>query len=182
LPSYSLEGHAIVSADDMIADADGNKPPGLDHPADWARFQAALDEAALVVMGRRSHDTSPNPRHRNRLILSRSVAELEKRDGGWWWNPGGAPLKAALSAAAPGGGTIAIVGGREVFDYFLGVGFQAFHLSRNAGITLPGGIPVFTGCADGTPAEALLAKAGLKPGAREMLDAMADVSVTVWRR
>jgi dihydrofolate reductase len=182
LPSYRIEGHAIVSADDMIADADGNKPPGLDHPADWARFQAALDGAALVVMGRRSHEASPNPRHRNRLILSRGVAALENRGEGWWWNPGGATLEAALAEAAPGGGSIAVVGGREVFDYFLGVGFDAFHLSRNAGIALPGGIPIYGACGDGTPAETVLEDAGLKRGVREVLDAMAGVSVTVWRR
>ncbi len=182
MPSYSLEGHAIVSTDDRIADADGDKPPGLDHPADWARFQAALDEAALVVMGRSSHETSPNPRHRNRLILSRRVSGLEQRGDGWWWNPGGASLDEALSAAAPDGGAIAVVGGREVFDHFLGVGFDAFHLSRNAAITLPGGIPIFGACAAGTPAETVLEGAGLEPGAREVLDAMAGVSVRVWRR
>jgi dihydrofolate reductase len=182
LPLHSLEGHAIVSGDDRIADADGDKPPGLDHPADWARFQSALDDAALVVMGRRSHEASRNPHHRNRLVLSRSVSALEKRGDGCWWNPQGAPLEAALDEAAPDGGKVAVVGGREVFDYFISVGFDAFHLTRNAGITLPGGVPVFSACSDGTPAEAVLEGGGLKRHAREVLDAMAGVSVTVWRR
>ena len=46
-PGYSIEGHAIVSADDRIAGADGLTPPSLNNPADWARFQAALDDAVL---------------------------------------------------------------------------------------------------------------------------------------
>lgn len=182
MPLHRLEGHAIVSADDMIADAAGSKPRALDHPADWARFQAALDEAVLVILGRRSHEASPDRHGRRRLVMSRSVAGLERRDDGWWWNPAGASLEEALQAAAPEGGTVAIPGGRLAFDYFLDAGFDAFHLTRNAGVTLPGGVPLFTACEDGTRAEAVLDRAGLSPVAIEVLDAAAGVTVTEWRR
>jgi dihydrofolate reductase len=179
---YRFEGHAIVSADDKIADADGNKPAALDHPADLARFQAALDEAALIVLGRRSHEASPDRSGRKRLIMSRSVEAPEKRADGWWWNPAHATLEDALRAAAPDGGLVAIPGGREVFDLFLGAGLDAFHLTRNASVSLPCGVPVFSACADGTPAEAVLEGAGLRPAEHEVLDEKARVSVTVWRR
>ncbi len=182
IASFSIEGHAIVSVDDMIADASGAMPPALRHPADWVRFQAALDEAALVVLGRRSHETTPNPKGRNRLVMSRSVAGLEQRVDGWWWNPEGVLLQDALDAAAPEGGLVAVPGGRGVFDFFLGAGFDAFHLARNAGVMLPGGVPVFGACADGLSAEAVLSGHGLRAGEAEVLDADAGVTLTVWRR
>ena len=59
--AFRIEGHAIVSRDDRIADAGGAMPPGLRNDADWHNFQSALDEAAIVVLGRRSHVTAPNP-------------------------------------------------------------------------------------------------------------------------
>jgi dihydrofolate reductase len=179
---YRFEAHAIVSADDKIADASGAMPPALRHPLDWARFQAALDRAALIVLGRRSHEATPNPKRRKRLVMSRQVVALEQRGDGWWWNPAGASLQEALAAVAPEGGVVAIPGGREVFDYFLDAGLDAFHLTRVEGLTLPGGVPVLSACADGTLADAVLERAGLHAGEREVLDAEAGVSVTVWRK
>ena len=181
MPNYRIEGHAIVSADDMIADSNGDKPAALDNAADWARFQAALDEAAVVVFGRRSHVAAPNLRGRNRLILSRSVGSLERRDDGLWWNPDGAAFADALTKAAPEGGAVAVIGGQQVFDTFLGA-FDAFHLSRNPGVSLPGGVPLLSACSDGTSPEEVLERAGLSASERETLDADAEVSVTVWRR
>ena len=182
MPNYRIEGHAIIAADGMIADAEGDKPAALDNAADWARFQAALDEAAIVVFGRRSHEAAPNIRGRKRLVMSRSVRGLQRCDDGLWWNPEGAALADALTSAAPNGGIVAVVGGREVFDTFLAIGFDAFHLSRNPGVSLPGGIPIFSACAEGKSPEDVLRDAGLSKGERDVLDANADVSVTVWRR
>ncbi len=179
---YQFEGYAIVSADDKIADAEGTKPAVLGHPADWARFQAALDQAAIIVIGRRSHEATPNPEGRNRLVMSRQIERLERREDGTWWNPADVPLDDALAMAAPGGGLVAIPGGREVFDYFLGVGFDAFHLSRLPMVLLPGGIPVLSSYDEGLSAEAVLDGAGLEPGEIEILDASVGLSVTVWRR
>jgi dihydrofolate reductase len=179
--NYRIEGHAIVSADGMIADAEGDKPAALDNAADWARFQTALDQAAIVVLGRRSHEAVPNLRGRNRLILSHGVTALERRGDGLWWNPDGAPLADALTKAAPDGGTAAVIGGRQVFDTFLAA-FDSFHLSRTPGVSLPGGVPLFSACGDGTSPGEVLREAGLTEGEREMLDAEAGVSVTVWRR
>ena len=65
LRRYRFEGHAIVSADDRIADANGAKTDRLNHPADWARFQGELDKAVLILIGRKSHEAEPAPRPRN---------------------------------------------------------------------------------------------------------------------
>lgn len=180
--SYRFHGHAIVSADDHIADASGTMPKALRHPADWRRFQHALDEATLVVLGRRSHEASPNLRHRRRLIVSSTVAGLELRTDGWWWNPAGAALALALRSAAPEGGVVAIPGGRRVFDFFLAIGFDAFDLARAGGLRLPSGIPIFSACAQGRSAEELLFGGGLQRQSTEVLDEKEDVSVALWRR
>ncbi len=180
-PGYRIEGHAIVSADDRIAGADGLTPAALNNPADWARFQAALDEAVLIVLGRLSHLANPNRQNRARLVVSSSVARIEHRSDAWWWNPAGASLAEALAAAAPGGGTIAVPGGRLVFDLFLALGFDAFHLSRAQRVRLPEGIPVFSEVLAGKSADAILAAHGMAPAQRETLDRDAGVSLTVWR-
>ncbi len=182
IAGYRIEGHAIVSADDRIADRDGNTPAGLRNEADWLSFQAALDAAAVTVLGRRSHDANPNDRGRNRLVVSSSSPGIERRGDAWWWNPGRAALADALAEAAPGGGMVAVPGGRLIFDLFRAVGFDAFHLARCEAVTIPGGIPLFSAVGDGVTAEAVLAGDGLIPGAREILDPAAGVSIVTWRR
>ncbi|MHA1559394.1 MAG: hypothetical protein ACTSWI_01820 [Alphaproteobacteria bacterium] len=181
MPRYRFEGHAIVSVDDKIADASGQMPKSLNHPLDQARFQTALDEAALIVLGRRSHEAVPNRRARNRLVMSRSVEAIVQRVDGWWWNPMGATLEYVLRLAAPSGGTVAIPGGRGAFDYFLAVGFDAFHLSTNARVRLPGGAAIFSECNSNKSADMVLRGAGLSPSNTEWLDIENEVSLTVWR-
>ena len=179
---YRFEGHAIVSADDRIADADGNMPPTLSHPADWAQFQSALDRAAAIILGRKSHQAKPDQRSGKRIVMSRSVSGLDRRADGWWWNPDGAALEEVLANVAPHGGLVAVPGGREVFDYFLDAGLDAFFLSRVAGLHLPGGVPVFSEVANGKSAAAILDAHGLRPREHEVFDAEAGVSLTVWRK
>jgi hypothetical protein len=182
ITGYSIHGHAIVSADDRIADASGRTPPVLRNKADWARFQAALDRASVTVLGRLGHLANQNPKRRNRIIVSASARCVERRDDAWWWNPADVPLASALAAAAPGGGIVAVPGGRTVFDLFLDIGFDEFHLARAEQVTLPDGTPLFSGVLTGLSAEAILAGRGLSPGPKEMLDPAAAVSLTVWRR
>ena len=180
--AYAVHGHAIVSDDDRIADAGGSTPPELRNEADWARFQAALDRAAVTVLGRLGHEANPNARNRNRLVLSSSAAGIERHDGAWWWNPARASFAAALEKAAPSGGVVAVPGGRRVFDLFLDIGFDEFHLARATGVLLPDGVPVFSAVRTGHSAEAILAARGLRRGAPETLDAAAAVTMTVWSR
>ena len=51
---HRLIGHAIVSDDDRIADAAGSFPDALRNRSDWTHFQAQLDRADLVLLGRAS--------------------------------------------------------------------------------------------------------------------------------
>jgi dihydrofolate reductase len=182
IDGWFIHAHAIVSADDRIAAADGTVPPALRVEADWVRFQAALDAAAVTVLGRRGHDANPNDRRRNRLVLSSSARGIERGEDAWWWNPAATPLAEALARAAPAGGTVAVVGGRRVFDLFLSIGFDRFDLARAGDVSLPGGIPIFSAVAAGSSANAVLAAHGLVAGPTQILDAEANVSLVVWRR
>ena len=180
--THAIHGHAIVSADDCIADAAGMTPDALRNDADWRRFQQALDAAAVTVLGRLGHEANPNRKKRNRLVLSSGVRGIERRADAWWWNPADVPAAEALAAAAPGGGIAAVPGGRRVFDLFLGLGFDEFHLSRKHGFRLGHGVPVFTAAPTAGGADAVLAAHGLRPDPEEWLDRDAGVSLTVWRR
>ena len=179
--AYRIHGHAIVSRDDRIADAAGRVPPSLRNDADWALFQAALDRAVVTVLGRRGHEANPNPKRRKRLVLSSTAKGVESRADAWWWNPAEVPVEAALAAAAPGGGIVAVPGGRLVFDLFLDLGFDEFHLARAAEATTPDGIPIFSGVDAGRRAGTILAGHGLVAGPTEIIDPAAAVSLTVWR-
>src|SRR5262245_33104841 len=53
-----IEGLAIISADGMLADANGHMPKSLLVKADQQFFQDTLDQAALLVQGRHSHEGS----------------------------------------------------------------------------------------------------------------------------
>lgn len=180
--SWRIHGHAIVSADDRIAGPDGLTPRSLRNEADWRRFQQALDEAAVTVLGRLGHEANPNAKGRNRLVLSSSAKGVERRADAWWWNPAAATLEDALRLAAPGGGTVAVPGGRRVFDLFLGVGFDEFHLARAEAVRVADGVPVFSAVAEGRPAGSVLAAHGLVADKTKVLDSTANVTLTLWRR
>ena len=77
-------------------------------------------------------------------------------------------------------GKVAIVGGTEIFGLFL-PRYEAFHLTRVAGVRLPGGRPVFPGVPARSP-EDCLAAAGLRPGPSRMLDAARGASLVTWQR
>jgi len=178
-PGFRVEGHAIVSADGMIADAAGAMPAQLHNDADWRAFQAALDAAAVVVLGRLGHQRHPNP-GRRRLVLTGTVAGLAPDPAqklALLWNPAGAPLAAALAALGVDGGTIAVTGGTRVFGIFLPC-YDSFVLSECHGLVLPGGTPCF---AAGHPRQ-VLAASGLAPDASVTIDAAAGVTTTLWRR
>ncbi|MEQ9504920.1 MAG: hypothetical protein RLO80_01530 [Hyphomonas sp.] len=174
-----IEAYAVVSEDDRITGASGEMPAELKTAAEWNFFQAGLDEADIVVLGRFSHLVAPNPKKRRRLVMTRSVPRLQ-REGEItvFWNPGGSSLAEALAAFAIPVAHLAIAGGQGVFDHFLSGPhtYTAFHLSRIDGVTLPGGRAVFGEVeASGSAATALLQAHGYHPGPRRQLDPLAHV-------
>lgn len=180
--SHRIEGYVIVSADGMIADASGEMPAAIRNKADQKFFQAGLNRAAAVVHGR--YSGGPRAARRKRLILTRhttSTAADPSHPNSLLWNPTGATLEAALVALGAPDGTVAIIGGTEVFGLFLPL-YDAFHLSRAAKAKLPGGRPVFPGVGPTSTPEEVLARHGLKPGKPRDLDAAAGITLTTWER
>jgi dihydrofolate reductase len=172
-----VEGHAIVTADGMIADADGLVPDMLRNEADWRAFQSALDDAALVVLGRLGHQRHPNP-GRRRLVLTRSVSTPtpDLNDPlALLWNPVSTPFAHVLEALEIAEGAIAVTGGTGVFGHFLQA-YDRFILSEVHRAVLPGGTPCFGA---GHP-RVVLASGGLVPGEAVLIDAEAGVTATTW--
>ena len=179
-----IEGYVIVSADGMIADAKGEMPDSIRNAADQSYFQDALDRTAAVVHGRHSHEGGPRAARRKRLVLTRQITAIAPdpaHPNALLWNPLGASLDQALAQLGVADGTIAIIGGAEVFSLFL-PRYDAFHLSRAANVKIPGGLAVFTEVGPNATPEDVLAQRGLQPGPRRDLDARAGVSVVTWER
>jgi hypothetical protein len=177
-----VHGYALVSNNDCIAAADGVTPPTLRNAKDWEYYQNAQAHSALVVFGRRSHEFEPNVRGEARLVVSRTAAGLEQRADGWWWDPAQVGWPEVAARLLPGGGEVAAGGGQGLFDLFLAIGFDAFHLSRARHVTLPGGLPIFSACGAGVTADQVLTNAGLRVGEHLPLDPEAGVEMDVWRR
>ena len=179
-----IEGYVIVSADGMIADAKGEMSDSIKNAADQRFFQAGLDRAAAVVHGRHSHEGGPRAAQRKRLVLTRQIATTapdHEHPNALLWNPLGTSLDEALAQLSVGDGTIAVIGGAEVFSLFLPL-YDAFHLSRAAHAKIPGGIAVFAEVGPTATPEDVLTRHGLRSGPRRDLDAGAGVSVVTWER
>jgi hypothetical protein len=73
-------------------------------------------------------------------------------------------------------------GGQVVFDLFLVIGFDGFHLSRAHGVELPGGRSVFSACDAGVTAASVLERRGLRLSKTMPLDPEQGVEITIWRR
>jgi dihydrofolate reductase len=180
-----IEAYAIISEDGMLADAEGRIPDALKVKADQEFFHAGLDRAAAVVHGRHSHEGPPDAARRYRLIATRTIAGIAcdpARPRTLFWNPQGASLEAAWSALSPPAGRLAVIGGTDVYAYFLTRGFDAFHLSRVPHLRLPGGRPVFPAIGPGRTPEDVLREHALKPGPQQVLDAGLGVTLVSWKR
>lgn len=178
-----IEGYAIVSDDGMLADADGVMPAALRIEADQAFLSDGLDRADVILHGRHSHEGHAQSPRRRRLIATRGVDALSPapdHPNAALWNPSTLPLERALEAMNMDGGTVAVLGGTELFGLFL-PRYDVFHLSRAAGLRLPGGRPVFPRVPARSP-ESVLAAAGLGADPPRMLDATRGLSLVTWRR
>jgi hypothetical protein len=180
--AFRIEGYAIVSSDGMIADANCMMPNSLKFDADQRFLEASLDNADLLVHGRKSHEGQPNSAARRRLIMTRCVASLERaRDvpNAWLWNPSGVSLAGACHLLELSEGVIHIIGGTAAYDLFLGR-YDEFHLCRTGKVKLPGGIPVLSRVGNGFSPEDVLRMHGLEPGPKMVLDPVHDLTYVRW--
>jgi dihydrofolate reductase len=183
-PGFVVEGMAIVSADGMIADANGVQPQALIVEADQRFFRERLDAADALVHGRNSGEGGPDAAKRRRIVLTRRIAGAERDPDNSkvvFWNPARAPFEAAWALLGLPPGRIAVIGGTDVFGLFLGRPYDVFHLTRAGNVRLPGGRPVFPGVPAASP-DRLLAGSGLKPDATRVLDASGALTLVTWRR
>ena len=183
MPDRRIDGYVIVSADGMLANAARVMPDELKFEGDKQFFTAALDRADLIVHGRNSYEDQPNSPRRKRIIVTRSIAAIApdpSNSKATLWNPAGASFEAACDFAGVPSGTVAIIGGPEIFAMFLDR-YDTFWLSQAPRVRLPGGEPCFPGVPAQSPQQILEAH-GLKAGDGQILDSGEDVSVTPWRR
>jgi dihydrofolate reductase len=183
MPDLRIDGYVIVSADGMLASAAHVMPDELKFKGDKQFFTAALDRADLIVHGRHSYEDQPNSPLRKRIMLTRKiggVAPDPSNPKATLWNPAGASFEAACNHAGVRSGTVAIIGGPDVFAMFLDR-YDTFWLSLAPRVRLPGGEPCFPGVPAQSPQQ-ILAAHGLRPGDAQILDSADDVSVTPWRR
>jgi dihydrofolate reductase len=163
--AFRIEAYVIASADGMLADASGVQPASLQFEADHRHFQEGLDRADAVINGRHSAEGQPNSMNRRRLVVTRQVAGVAldpDNPKARLWNPAGASLEAACAALGLSSGTVAVIGGPQVYTQFLKLGYDCFHLSRAVKVSLAGGLPVFSSERFGGDPDATLAAAGLK--------------------
>jgi dihydrofolate reductase len=181
--SRRIEGYAIVSADGMLANAQGVMPEELKVPGDQRFFADSLNRVDAVVHGRHSHENQPNSVHRRRLILTRQIPALAPDPSNakaLFWNPAGASFDAALHELGVDDGVIAILGGTDVFGRFLD-SYDAFHLSHAPDVRVLGGRPVFPQVPGRTP-EQVLASHGMKAGKPRLLDPARGATLVTWTR
>lgn len=173
-----FEAFVVVGADDRICDANGQMPDALRNDAEWQFFQAGLDAADVTVLGRHSHEATPNHKARRRLILTRTAGSARSNAREVFWTPETTPLATALAAFDHPVDHLAVAGGQAVFDQFLTGPYRytRFHLSRIDGVILPGGRSVFSACETaGRSAEQVLRAHGYRPGPVQRLDRTASV-------
>ncbi len=177
-----IEGYAVISREGMIADVDGSFPEQIKIPADHAFYQAAVDRAAAVCNGRHSAEGGPKERERKRIILTRRIHGVAPDPGNpkaILWNPASASFEEAWSRLGIAQGTLAVVGGTEVFGLFLNIGYDTFHLSRTDA-SVPNGRPVFPGVGLERDAGEVMRKHGLVLRGTRMLDPETNTRVEEW--
>jgi hypothetical protein len=183
MSDLNLLGYVIVSSEGMLADAAGVMPDSLKFPGDQQFFNAALDEADLIVHGRNSFEDQPNSPQRKRIVLTQQVNAIATdptNAKATLWNPAGATFEQAVAHTGVTSGNVAIIGGPIVFGMFMDR-FDTFWLSEAPRVQVSNG----QGCFPGVPkqsAHEVLASHGLRASETRTLDAANEVTVTAWRR
>lgn len=177
-----IEGYAVISAEGMIATADGKFPEEIKIPADHEFYQHSVAAASAVANGRHSAEGGIGEKHRKRIILTRRVDVLTPdpdNPNAILWNPGSTPFEEAWARLGIDGGTLAVVGGTDTFGLFLSIGYDTFYLTRTDA-SVPRGRPVFPGVGTTTTAEEVMRKHGLVHKSTRMLDASVNCRVEEW--
>lgn len=167
----------------MLANAAGIMPDSLKFEADQTFFERGLDGVDVVVHGRHSHENQRHSDLRRRLILTRKVSSMAADPSNRkaiFWNPAGVSLEQAMAILGIPDGSVAVIGGTDVFGLFLDR-YDTFYLARAPGVHLHGGRPVFPEVPAKTPEE-VLAHHGLQPGRRQILDTEMDLAAVSWQR
>ena len=176
-----IEGYAIVSEDGMLADDRGVIPAELMVEADQKFLSDELDQASVLVHGRHSHEFQARSPERWRLIATRKVTALAPTPAyprGLLWNPANVSFEEAAARLGVRDGRAAILGGTEVYGLFLDR-YDAFHLSRVAGLRLLQGRPVFPQVPQMTP-EDILQTSGLSQASQMILDSSRSTTLSNW--
>jgi hypothetical protein len=178
-----IEGYAVISREGMIALSDGSFPEQLKIPADQRFYHESVDRASAVANGRHSAEGGPKEHLRKRLRITRRVQRIvndPSNSNVVLWNPGTASFAEAWEKLGIDGGTLAVVGGTDVFALFLAVGFDTFYLSRAGGISVPHGRPVFPGVGNGMAPEDPLRQLGFALRSKKMLDPDTETVLEEW--
>jgi dihydrofolate reductase len=177
-----IEGFAVISIEGMIASSDGSFPENLKIPADHKFYQDSVDRASAVANGRHSAEGGPKEAARRRIVLTRRVERIvvdPDNANAILWNPASAPFEEAWLKLNLPGGTLAVVGGTDVFGLFLNIGYDSFFLTR-ADASVPRGRPVFPGVGKNATAEEILQKHGMVLRETRMLDPATNTRVEEW--
>ena len=159
-----IEGFAIISNDGMLAGADGMMPNSLKFEGDQCFLDEALDAAALLIHGRKSHEAQDNSHKRKRLLLTRSGGPFSTspiEDNTWLWSPEATPFAQVCKALGVESGVVAVLGGTAAYDMFLPF-YATFHLCRATKVELPQGVPVFGAVSVNHSVDAVLREHGLE--------------------
>jgi len=177
-----IEGFAIISSEGMIAASDGSFPEKLKIPADQKFYQDSLDRAAAVANGRHSTEGGLKKAARRRIVLTRRVERIvpdPDNANAILWNPASAPFEEAWMRLNVNDGTLAVVGGTDVFGLFLNIGYDVFFLTRT-NASVPRGRPVFPGVGRNATPEDVFARHGMVLRATRMLDPATNTRLEEW--
>jgi dihydrofolate reductase len=179
-----IEGYAAISIEGMIAEADGAFPEAIKVEADQVFYHAGLYRADAIANGRYSAEVLPFSAGRRRLVLTRRVTALQAdpdKPHVIKWNPAGATFADAWALLGLERGTLAVVGGTNVFGVFLDIGYDSFFLSRTPG-SVPNGRPVFPGVGRDLRAQDVLRRSGYKLHESRVLDVSTNTILEEYRR
>ena len=182
---HPIEGYAIVSADGMIADGNGAMPDCIRNDADQHFLQAAMDRAAAIVHGRRSHEGGPRAAKRKRLVVTRQVRAIAadpSQPNALLWNPAGAESRAGHRRARCRRGADCRHRRHRGVQTCSCRSMMCFISAARRARRFPGGQPLFSAVSPTTKVDDVLMRHGLRPSPSRDIDAAAGITLTNFER